>query len=226
MNTSSSSSSNASPVNGHAAKILDDCSSDLFSTAASQKSLVTDLFTAIRYRKVADVIRLAPLVDDLDSHLDNNYNERPLMLAARHDLPVAALRPLLARSNARLTNADGATPLMLAAWGALPYSADLARLLLPVSDPLALCGKNSALRYAIRAYCSDQHSTDTISLLLPVSDLAQKDMEGLDPLAQARRADLDQVAKLILGEMARRDAEAIARCADIAPPLNSRAPRL
>ena len=146
--------------------------------AKTENKYAADLFAAIRDGNVADVIRLASLFDDLDSHFDKIYTERPLMLAARYDLPVAGFQALLARSNPRLTNADGTTALMLAAGGTKPHSIDLTRLLLPLSDPLDL-GPNSALFYAIRAYCydqhycNDQHSTEIISLLLPVSDLGR-----------------------------------------------------
>lgn len=200
--------------------------------AKTQHKYAADLFAAIRDGNAADVIRLAPLVDDLDSHLDKTHNERPLMLAARYDMPVAGFQALLARSNPRLTNADGVTALMLAAWGTRPHSVDLTRLLLPrsdplaltdplpLSDPLAIFGANSALCYAIRAYCNDQHSTDAISLLLPVSNLAQRDMEGHDSLDQARLANSDVVVELILGEMARREALALAAEISTAPGLS------
>ena len=219
---------NTPPVNGHACASIeiDASSADLLSAADLKKNFVRDLFTAIECRDVDAVIRLAPHVDDLDSHFDQDYNERPLMLAARHDLPVAAFQVLLERSNPRLTNADGATPLIFAAWGIQPHSPHLARLLLPLSNPKALCGANSALHYAITAYCFAHWSTETISRLLPVSDLSRKDVDGLTPLEQARRANCDDVVELILGEMARRESEELARSAGSPIPMNSPAPRL
>ena len=217
--------SDNTPSVGHACDILDAPSVNI-SGADCQKKIVRDLFAAIKSCDVPTVIRLAPSIDDLDSHFDEYSNERPLLLAARHDLPVAAFQVLLKRSNPRLAGAGGATPLILAAGGIEPCSADLVRLLLPLSDPLALWGTTDALRYAIKAYSHSAASTEIISLLLPVSDLTKTDMTGSAPLTYARRANLDQVPELILGEMARRESEAIARCAGAPHSLNSRSPRL
>ena len=200
-------------------------SEDLPPAAKSQDEHAADLFLAIKLHDADAVIRLAAKVDDLDSHFED-WNS-PLMVAARYDLPLAGLSVLLARSNPLLTRPDGLTSLMLVASGNGAHTAELARLLLPVSDPLALTlGGNSALHYAIMALGFGSQSIETISLLLPVSDLAQKNSEGLTPLARARRANRNDAASLILGEMARREAEAIARCAGAAVPLNSRLPRL
>lgn len=198
---------------------------DLSPAAKSQDEYAADLFAAIKRRSVDAVIGLAAKVDDLDSHLEDG--DRPLMAAARYDLPFAGMSVLLARSNPLLTRLDGLTSLMLVASGNQAHTAELARLLLPVSDPLALTlGGNSALHYAIIALSFCGHSIETIAALLPVSDLAQKNFEGLTPLARARRANRNDAASLILGEMARREAEAIARCAGAPAPLNSRPPRL
>ena len=217
-------SDNIPPV-GHACEILDAPSVNI-SVADCQKKIVRDLFSAIKSRDVQAVIRLTPGIDDLDSHFDEDCNERPLLLAARYDLPVAAFQVLLERSNPQLAGANGATPLILVACGTEPYSADLMRLLLPLSDPRALCGANSALRHAINAYSYSAGSTEIISLLLPVSDLTQMDMDGRAPLAQARRVNLGKDAELILGEMARRESEELARSAGSSISMNSRIPRL
>lgn len=179
--------------------------------AKDQNEYAVNLFLAIRNCDVGAVIRWARRVDDLDSHLEKRFKERPLMLAARYDLPVAALQVLLERSNPRLANADGCTPLILAAWGDKPHSPELVRLLLAASDPLALMnGADSALCYAISVHESGNLCTKSISLLLPASDLDQRNLNGLTPLEQARRACQDEVVALILGEMARREALVLA----------------
>lgn len=193
--------------------------------AKTQAEYAAQLFWAIKSRDADAVIRFAAKVDDLDSHFEGDCAERPLTLAARYDLPVAALEVLLARSNPRLADAEGCTPLIFAAWGDKPHSSELVRLLLPASDPLALRkGTDSALCFAIRVQCSK-----TISLLLPVSDLGQRNMNGRTPLEQARQAGKDEVVKLILGEMARREALVLAAEISTAPGLSealSASPRL
>lgn len=68
-----------------------------------------------------------------------------------------------------------------------------------------------------------------MAILLPHSDLAQRDHNGNTPLEKARKsrcAEGDEAADLILGEMARRESEAIARCAGSSISTNSSAPRL
>lgn len=185
--------------------------------AKSQDEHAADLFLAIKLHDADAVIRFAAKVDDLDRHFDKDFADRPLMLAARYDLPVAGFRALLARSNPRLASADGVTPLIFAAWGNKPHNVELVRLLLPLSDPLALkMGADSALAHAIAV--QNKFPTEAISLLLPASDLEQLNSDGLAPLEQARQANLDDVVQLILGEMARREAEAIASASRQAPP--------
>lgn len=197
-------------------------SEDLPPAAKSQDEHAADLFLAIKLCDADAVIRFAAKVDDLDRHFDKDFADRPLMLAARYDLPVAGFKALLARSNPRLASADGVTPLIFAAWGNKPHSAELVRLLLPLSDPLALkMGADSALAHAIAVQniaVQNKFPTEAISLLLPASDLEQLNSDGLAPLEQARQANLDDVVLLILGEMARREAEAIASASRQAPP--------
>lgn len=198
--------------------------------AKTQEEWASDLFSAIKQRDVDAVIRLAAKVDDLDRHMD--HGDRPLMLAAGYDLPMAGLSFLLARSNPRLKRASGVTALMLAAWGNEEHAPELVRLLLPVSDPCAVnFGGESALHYAITAFFDfGSHATETIALLLPASDLAQTDSCGSTPLARARLLNHDAVANLILSEMARRESLELSSCTDspaLPPfPVNSRAPRL
>lgn len=206
------------------------CANDQLPAAKSQDEHAADLFFAIKLRDADAVIRFAAKVDDLDRHFDKDFADRPLMLAARYDLPVAGFKALLARSNPRLASADGVTPLIFAAWGNKPHSVELVRLLLPLSDPLALkMGADSALAHAIAVQniaAQTKYPTEAISLLLPASDLEQLNSDGLAPLAQAREGNLDDVADLILGEMARREAEAIASASRQAPPAAAGSCRL
>lgn len=195
------------------------------SSEASQNRLADDLFDAIMRWDVDEVVCLASQMDCLDSHRRPSHGDTPLLFAARCDLPVAGVSFLLSRSDPLLTAWDGASALLLAAMGDSPHSPSLVSLLLPVSDPLALAdGTESALLCSLR----DCH-LEIMAILLPHSDLAQRDHNGNTPLEKARKsrcAEGDEAADLILGEMARRESEAIARCAGSSISTNSSAPRL
>lgn len=178
----------------------------------AQRLLATSLFRAIREWNLDEVFRLTPLIEDLDSHDYYDLQESPLLFAARQDLPCSAFELLLPRSNPLKKNTDNTTALMLAAWGNELHTPDLIGLLLPLSDPLARGkGGGTALHFSIEAgegigegVSSDANARGT-SLLLPFSDLEQRNIEGLTPLELARKRN-ERAVNLILGEMARRDA--------------------
>lgn len=178
---------------------------------ADQRGLGKALLLAIDDNVVEEVFRLAPQIDHLDRHRTRDSGDTPLILAARRDLPPAAVKLLLGRSDATLRAADGSTALILAAWGIKHYSAELVSLLLPHSDPLALRDENglgtgsSALNCAI--FCKNRAS---IAMLLPRSDLAQIDRMGMTPLEQAIDCNSIEVVDMIRAEMARREALALA----------------
>lgn len=181
--------------------------------SAAQCRLAASLFQAIYHINVSEVFRLAPLIEELDLHTyDDALGESPLLFAARHDLPISVFELLLPRSDPRKKNADNATALILAAWGSQPHTPDLIRLLLPLSDPMAVRnGGSSALHSAIEATGArfSDASAESISLLLPTSDLEQRNYDGRTPLELARVRS-ESAANLVLGEMARREAIALA----------------
>lgn len=191
----------------------------------NQDSLATDLFRAMKEFDVGETLRLAPLIEELDSHSYCSYEESPLVFAARHDLPLKVFDVLLPRSNPKKRNADGATALILAAWGRKHYSADIARLLLPVSDPLALMFEtDSALHCAVASL-----NLETVALLLPHSDLDQRDRGARTALECAIESDGSSglaVANLIREEMARRESMEFGLSTRVAEPNGPRSPRL
>lgn len=195
---------------------------------SGQLDLAEALFTAISHRNSQEALRLAAQIRSLDSHRDLSFGETPLLFAARHDLGLEALEALLARSNPLLTNKEGETALMLAAWGQQEHSFASVQLLLPLSDSLAANdGGSTALHVAI--YYAQ---TKIISLLLPLSDLQQRNSFGRSPLDEARSLidypgdAYENIANLVLGEMARREAEELASAASCSPPAHARSPRL
>lgn len=195
---------------------------------SGQRDLARALFTAILYGRSQEVLRVAPQIRSLDSHRDLSFGETPLLFAARYDLGREALEALLARSNPLLTNKEGETALMLAAWGQQAHSFASVQLLLPLSDPLAANdGGSTALHVAI--YYAQ---TKIVSLLLPLSDLQQRNSFGRSPLDEARSLidypsdSYENIANLILGEMARREAAELASAAASSPPAHARSPRL
>lgn len=177
---------------------------------AGQLSLAKALFDAIRDGDSRAVINLAPLIDDLDSHQDSFRLDHPLTAAARYDLPSDAVEALLGRSNPLLVDKKGFTPLMLACWGHEPHSVDVVRRLLPARNPLALTASgDSALHFAISV-----GNPESVALLLPGSDLHQRDSDGLIPLEQARENSKygphgEAILSLILAESIRRERLAI-----------------
>lgn len=187
-----------------------------------QHSLAAHLFKAIRSRDNSAVIRLAPEIHSLDGHLDPEYSETPLASAARHDLSAKAIGALLPRSDPLLKGFGGSTPLILVSHGSAPDSAEVARLLLPVSDPLAVRDDGcSALDIAIFA-CN----ADIVSLLLPVSDLSCRGSGKGSTLDQTTRWSNKDVASLVRGEMARRESIELSAVALNARPIAARASRL
>lgn len=195
---------------------------------SGQRDLAEALFTAISHRNSQEALRLAPQIRSLDSHRDLSFGETPLLFAARCDLGLDALEALLARSNPLLTNKEGETALMLAASGQQVHSLASVQLLLPLSAPLAAKdGGPTALHVAI------YYGQPTIvSLLLPLSDLQQRNSVGRSPLEEARSLidyagdSYENIANLILGEMARREAVELASAAASSPPAQARSPRL
>lgn len=195
-----------------------------------QRRLGRALFQAIEDRDADEVIRLAPQIDDLDAQRISHSGDTPLICAARRDLAPQAVKVLLARSNPKLRAADGSTALLFAAWGSESHSAELVRLLLPHCDPLALREEdvlgvgNSALHCAI--FCRNR---EIIEMLLPVSDLAQIDRMGMTPLEQALDSHSQAAADMILAEVARREALALAAEISMAtgvPQARNASPRL
>ena len=190
-----------------------------------QRSLAVDLFTAIRCGDNQSVIELATKIHHLDSHIEPDCGGTPLLEAAR--CGVSAFRALLSLSDPLLRTVYGASALFLAARGSDPFSTDRTRLLLPLSDPLAITlGDDNALHGAIETHAFNRVSLATIELLLPVSDLAQVNRGGMTPLAFARRRGCDDAAELILHEEARREAAELALSVLAAPSTLSHCPRL
>lgn len=189
---------------------------------ADQRRLADALFKAIELWDVDKAIQLASQIHGLDSHRRPSSGDTPLLWAARCDFPVDGASFLLSLSDPLLTAWDGCSALILAALGDEPHSPDLVSLLLPASDPLALTdGTQSALHCAIQ-----NGHLEIIAVLLPHSDLAQLDMKGKTPLERARQSQSGDVADLILGEMARREAAELAACAFPAGHNDSRSLRL
>ena len=181
--------------------------------SAAQCRLARLLFVAIEHHNLNEVFRLAPLIEELDRHTNDFLDETPLLHAARQDLSCSAFKLLLARSDPRKKNSDNATALILAAWGHQPHTAELVRLLLPLSDPLApKKDGGSALHCAIEVadVLLAAGNAESLPLLLPTSDLTQRNHDGLTPLEFAQHAS-ERAVTLILGEMARRDALDISR---------------
>lgn len=195
--------------------------------SAGQLSLAKALFDAIRDGNSRAVINLAPLIDDLDSHQDSFRLDHPLTAAARYDLPSDAVEALLGRSNPLLADKDGFTALMLACWGDESHSVDVVRRLLPASNPMAVTAYgDSALHFAISV-----GNPESVALLLPVSDLAQPDSDGLIPLEQARQNDQywrhgEAMLSLILAESIRRERLAISEASAEASLPQAPRPRL
>lgn len=184
------------------------------------------LFLAIGSADSEAVIRLARSLIDLDLHKHGDFDDSPLIFAARVDLPLEPFQVLLERSNPLRSNSNGRSALMFAAMGREPHSPDLVRLLLPLSDPRAvdINGEN-ALYFAIRAHAAHGLCRETIRALLPVSDLAQQ-KNGWTPLEHARARESDEAADLILSEIARREADQLS-CATLpAKSKDSPRPRL
>lgn len=193
----------------------------------SQHQHAEDLFNAILNCDAEAVILLAPRVIDLDFHRDQGFDESPLMLAARKDLPLIAFKALLERSDPRQRSPYGQSALMLAATGRLPHSPDLVRLLLPLSDPLAVdCEDDTALCSSIKHHAAFGQSSEIIALLLPVSDLNREDANGWTPLALAREVRCGDAIDLILREISRRESQELAFSLPQAKPAHSIAPRL
>ena len=195
---------------------------------SGQRDLAQALFTAILYGKSQEVLRVAHQIRSLDSHRDSTYGETPLILASRCDLKLDAFEALLARSNPLLANEDGETALMLVAWGTEAHSFASVQLLLPLSDPLAARFDGAtALHFAIYA-----RQPETVALLLPLSDLQQRNASGRLPLEEALASisapgdACENIANLIRGEMARREAAELASAAASSPPAHARSPRL
>lgn len=195
---------------------------------SGQPDLARALFTAILYGRSQEVLRLAHQIRSLDSHRDSTYCETPLILASRCDLELDVLEALLARSNPLLANEDGETALMLVAWGNQEHSFASVQLLLPLSDPLAARFDGAtALHFAIYA-----RQPETVALLLPLSDLQQRNASGRLPLEEALASIAapgdagENIANLIRGEMARREAAELASAAASSPPAHARSPRL
>lgn len=191
----------------------------------NQSRLAADLFLAMGKADIGEILRLAPLIHELDSHVHGASEESPLLVAARHDLPLEVFELLLPRSNPKKTNAEGATALILAAWGAEADSAEIVRLLLPVSDPLAaMHGTESALHCALSSGI-----LESVAALLPHSDLEQRNGDDETPLENA--IDISgsfgaAAANLIREELARRESQELSLSASIAESSAQRSPRL
>lgn len=188
----------------------------LDSSDAEQRILVSKLFNAISSHDNSAAIWLAPKIHRLDDYIDPRYGETPLVAAARYDASVECMQILLPLSNPLIRGFQKTTALILAAHGSSPHSAELVRLLLPVSDPLATrIDGTTALHCAIFS-----KQEDIVALLLPHSDLQHRSSDGRSILDHAKSLNTS-LANLVLGEMARREALAIAQEAPLRPELKS-----
>lgn len=180
---------------------------------AAQCMLASALFQAIERRDADKAVQLARWVERLDDHAESRNCDSPLLSAARHShgLPMKVFEALLPRSNPRKRNIEGQTALMFAAAGNHAHTQDLIRLLLPLSDPMALTrGGASALDCSM---WPARVNLDNIALLLPTADLEQRNALGQTPLERARATGSQDLLNLILSEMSRREALSISEAA-------------
>lgn len=185
---------------------------------AAQCMLASALFQAIERRDADKAVQLARWVERLDDHAESRNCDSPLLSAARHShgLPMKVFEALLPRSNPRKRNIEGQTALMFAAAGNHAHTQDLIRLLLPLSDPMALTrGGASALdcSMGLPGFWPARVNLDNIALLLPTADLEQRNALGQTPLERARATGSQDLLNLILSEMSRREALSISEAA-------------